>query len=181
MAKSLATLLCLACLASVGVHSNAHAEPPRTNVDLEAGFRDPPREARPSAYWLWLGGHVNRAHVERELKAFHDVGVRGLCIFDMGARGAPEGMPPAGPPFMSEPSVEDIAHAVRIAGRLGIDVQLSVASSWDMGGAWVEPRHASMGLSQSEILIDGPASIDRVLPFPPIPAKAPRRPDGRPA
>ncbi|NQU22307.1 MAG: hypothetical protein HQ567_13585 [Candidatus Nealsonbacteria bacterium] len=180
MIKHAAILLCLACLASVGVNSNSHAEPPGNPVDLEARFLDPPDEARPSAYWLWLGGHVNRAHVERELKAFHDVGVRGLCIFDMGARGAAEGMPPAGPAFLSERSVEDIAHAVRIAGRLGIDVQLSVASSWDMGGAWVEPRHASMGLFQSETTIEGPASVDQVLPLPPLPAKAPRRADGKP-
>ncbi len=181
MTRRIAVLLCLVLLTSVEVNSRSHAEPPGTNVDLEAGFRDPPDEARPSAYWLWLGGHVNRAHVERELKAFYDVGVRGLCIFDMGARGAAQRMPPAGPPFMSERSVEDIAHAVRIAGRIGMDVQLSVASSWDMGGSWVEPRHASMGLFQSETLIEGPASVDRVLPFPPIPAKAPRRPDGMPA
>ena len=181
MSKHVTMLLCLAFLASAGVTPGSHAEPPGVPVDLEAGFRDPPNEARPSAYWLWLGGHVNRPHVERELKAFYDAGVRGLCIFDMGARGAPERMPPAGPPFMSEQSVADIAHAVRIAGRLGMDVQLSVASSWDMGGAWVELRHASMGLFQSETVIDGPASVDRVLPFPPIPAKAPRRRDGKPA
>ncbi len=180
MTRRTAVLLCLVILASVGGNSNSRAEPPGTPVDLEAGFRDPPKEARPSAYWLWLGGHVNRPHVERELKAFHDAGVRGLCIFDMGARGAPKGMPPAGPPFMSERSVADIAHAVEIAGRLGMDVQLSVASSWDMGGSWVEPRHASMGLFQSETLIEGPAFVDRVLPFPPIPPRAPRRPNGQP-
>lgn len=181
MSKNAACLLLLAFLAWAGIPTTSRAAAPGVPGDLEAGFRDPPNEARPSAYWLWLNGYVNRAHVEPELKAFHDAGVRGLCIFDMGARGSPEALPPAGPPFMSEQSVADIAHAVRVAGRLGMDVQLSVASSWDMGGAWVEPRHASMGLFQSETAIDGPAAVDRVLPFPPIPAKAPRRPDGTPA
>ena len=181
MAKHVAVLLLIALLALAGLISSSLAEPPGAGVDLATGFRDPPDEARPSAYWLWLGGHVNRPYVERELQALHAAGVRGLCIFDMGARGAEEGLPPAGPAFMSEQSVADIAHAVRIAGRFGMDVQLSVASSWDMGGAWVEPRHASMALFQSETMIDGPASVDQVLPFPEISAKAPRRPDGKPA
>jgi len=110
MIKHVAILICLAFLASAGLLSNSRAEAPGVRVDLEAGFRDPPNEVRPSAYWLWLGGHVNRPHVERELKALHAAGVRGLCIFDMGARGAEEGMPPAGPAFMSEPSVEDIVN-----------------------------------------------------------------------
>ena len=148
--------------------------------ELLAGFRDPPSEARPSSYLLWLNGYVNRDHLARELKAFHEAGIRGLCVFDMGARGDEEAFPPAGPPFMSDESVGDVAHAVRLAGRLGMDVQLSVASSWDMGGSWVEPRHASMGLFTSEITIEGPTQYDAVLPFPPVPAKAPRGPDGQP-
>ena len=170
----------VALLATVGSSFVSSSEPLSVNTDLEAGFRHPPDAARPAAYWLWLNGYVNRPHVERELQAYHDAGVRGLCIFDMGAQGAAETLPPAGPAFMSDQSVADIAHAVRVAERIGMDVQLSVASSWDMGGSWVEPRHASMGLLQSEIQVDGPATIDEILPFPPIPAKTPRREDGSP-
>jgi hypothetical protein len=149
--------------------------------DLEAGFRAPPAEARPSAYWLWLNGYVNRDHVETELTQLHAAGIRGLCLFDMGARGDPSGVPPAGPAFLSDRSVSDIAHAVHVAGRLGMTVQLSVASSWDMGGSWVEPRHASMGLYSSEVAIEGPAAVDRLLPMPPVPARAPRDAEGNPA
>jgi hypothetical protein len=146
---------------------------------LLAGFRNPPKEARPSTYWLWLNGYVDRDHAAKELKAFHAAGIRGVCIFDMGARGAREASPPAGPPFLSKTSVAEIAHAVRIAQQLDMDVQLSVASSWDMGGTWVPPRHASMGLFTSEISVVGPADFHRILPLPPVPTKAPRRPDGQ--
>jgi len=156
------------------------ALPVRAGDSLEEGFVNPPDHARPTTYWLWLGGYVNRDHVEQELKSLYEKGIRGLCIFDMGARGAAECLPPAGPAFMSERSVGDVAHTVGVAKRLGMEVQLSVASSWDMGGAWVEPRHASMGLYRSEIRVAGPAAIDRVLPLPEIPAKAPRGPDGSP-
>lgn len=169
-----ATLLVIAAQA-VG------AEPAQSDDPLVAGFLDPPKEARPSAYWLWLNGYVNRDYAERELKDMYDTGIRGVCIFDMGARGDKEAAPPVGPPFMSDQSVDDIAHAVRVAERLGMDVELSVASSWDMGGSWVEPRHGSMGLFHTEVNAEGPTAFDQVLPFPPLPAKAPRDADGRPA
>ena len=159
----------------------AGAEPSPSADPLVAGFHDPPKEARPSAYWLWLNGYVNRDYVERELKEMCDAGIRGVCIFDMGTRGDKATVPPAGPPFMGDRSVSDIAHAVGVAGRLGMDVELSVASSWDMGGAWVEPHHGSMGLFQTEVNVKGPAAFDQVLPFPTLPAKAPRDADGKPA
>ena len=65
--------------------------------DLEAGFRSPPNDARPAVYWLWLNGYVNRDHVETELKSLHAAGIRGLCLFDMGATGDKSGVPPQGP------------------------------------------------------------------------------------
>lgn len=169
------TLLLIATVAMFASPSFAADE------SLKSGFVNPPDEARPSAYWLWLNGYVNRDHMEKELKSFYDTGIRGLCIFDMGARGAASCMPPEGPAFMSKQSAEDVAHAVRLAGQLGMDVELSAASSWDMGGSWVEPKHASMGLFRSQISVKGPKEIDQVLPFPEIPSKAPRLPDGTPA
>ncbi|NOX55030.1 MAG: hypothetical protein GXP27_11465 [Planctomycetes bacterium] len=147
---------------------------------LTKGFLNPPKAARPSTYWLWLNGYVNRAHIERELRAFQQAGISGLCLFDMGARGAKDEQPPTGPAFLSEEWLRSLAHAVRIAGELGMGVQLSVASSWDMGGAWVEPEHASMGLYHVEWEVTGPAELDQLAPFPPVPAKAPRKPNGQP-
>ena len=167
----------LAGLALLGEGRPGSPPPP----DLEAGFRDPPKEARPSVYWLWLNGHADRDHMERELRAMHEAGIRGLCLFDMGARGNPRSVPPPGPAFLSDPWIDNLGHALHLAKRLGMDLQLSVASSWDMGGSWVEPRHAVMGLYSCEIEIEGPASVDRVLPLPPLPPAAPRGPDGRPA
>ena len=144
---------------------------------LLAGFRNPPKEARPSTYWLWLNGYVNRDHVEKELEAFHAAGIRGVCIFDMGARGARDASPPAGPPFLSKTSVADIAHAVRIAQQLDMDVQLSVASSWDMGGALGFRRNmpAWACSPRRSPLLDLPIFIAS-YPFPPSP---PRHRDGQ--
>ncbi len=176
--KLVARAAFLAALLGCGAGPGESAE---RGADLEDGFRDPPREARPAAYWLWLNGYADRAHVEKELRALRDAGVRGLCLFDMGARGDRKAAPPAGPPFMSEEWIDNLAHALGVAARLGMDVQLSVASSWDMGGSWVEPRHAVMGLYSSETVVEGPARLELELPLPLIPPQAPRGSDGRPA
>ncbi len=145
---------------------------------LAEGFRSPPAAAMPSAYWLWLNGYVNRDFLEEELRQFKQAGLSGVLIFDMGARGKKSAAPPAGPAFMSESSIEAIGQAVRIAGKLGLEVELSVSSSWDMGGSWVEPKHASKGLFTSSLDVEGPRRWKGVLPMPPIPAKAPRDEEG---
>ena len=120
--------------------------------ELLEGFRQPPQQARPSIYWLWLNGYVNRDHFEKELTAYKEKGVGGLLIFEMGAKG-PEGtIPPVGPPFFSDQFVDSVAHALKIAGKLDMDVQLATSSSWDMGGAWVEPHQASMRLYRSSMI-----------------------------
>src|SRR5579884_1954543 len=82
---------------------------------LEDGFRNPPMTARPSIYFLLLNGYLNRDYVDQELEAYKKAGVGGLCLFDMGARGAPGTVPPAGPAFLSPESVADIAYILRTA------------------------------------------------------------------
>ncbi|MHC4297830.1 MAG: glycosyl hydrolase [Planctomycetota bacterium] len=147
--------------------------------DLAAGFRGPPKQARPSIYWLWLNGYVNRDHFEKELTAYKKKGISGLCLFEMGGRG-PEGtVPGAGPAFFSEEFVDNIAHALEIAGRLDMDVQLATSSSWDMGGAWVEPHQASMRLYRSSMTLKGPRVFNGSVPMPHIAKGAPRDGEGK--
>ncbi|WP_197231693.1 glycosyl hydrolase [Novipirellula artificiosorum] len=160
--------------------ANAQHSASRSNA-LESGFLDPPRQAKPSAYWLWLNGYANRDYFDQELREFADKGVGGLCIFDMGGRGDADFLPPAGPAFMGEESVETIAKATEAARRHGLDVQLAAASSWDLGGPWVRPEHASMALYRTETRTEGPRQFNAALPFPELPTQVPRREDGEPA
>ncbi len=153
---------------------------PALTDPLEAGFRDPPPEARPWIYFLLLDGYLNREWVEKELAEYRRAGVTGLTLFDMGARGSAATRPPAGPQFLSPGSVADIARVVKVAGELGMKVQLSVSSSWDMGASWVTPNEASKTLVQSHLELQGPQEFDALLPAPEIPAQAPRDAQGRP-
>ena len=133
---------------------------------LQEGFQNPPMTSRPYTYFLLLNGYLNRSYVEQELADFKQKGFGGICLFDMGARGDSRFTPPAGPEFMSSQSVADIAHVIRVAGRLNMDVSLATTSSWDLGGSWVKPEDGSMTLATSETEISGPADYDAVLPFP---------------
>ncbi len=163
----------------MGVAISLAAETTPAGDPLTSGFLEPPRAARPSAYWLWLNGYVNPDYIETELRAYADHGVGGLLIFDMGARGNPEFFPPVGPPFMGDASVEMIAKTTRIAKRLGLDVQLAACSSWDLGGSWVRPEHASMRLYHTKAQVRGPSEFNAQLPFPELPADVPRDADGK--
>jgi len=176
------TINLLLLIVILSIHLQARAA---DNIDftnpLVSGFLHPPKAAKPSIYWLWLNGYVNRDYLETELKQFSEKGIGGLCIFDMGARGDAKAAPPGGPAFMSDEFVENIAYTLELAGKFNLDVQLAACSSWDLGGSWVQPQHASMGLYHTKIRVKGPVDYDKVLPFPELPANTPKTPDGKPA
>ena len=147
---------------------------------LVEGFLDPPKDARPSVYYLLLNGYCNRDYVGTELGQLHEAGIRGLCVFDMGGRGSKETLPPAGAEFMSAEWIDNFSHIVDKAGELDMDVQLAVSSSWDMGGAWVKPEDASKALYHCSVKKSGPGRMDEVLGFPEISAKASKDSEGKP-
>jgi len=148
---------------------------------LEEGFRNPPASARPAVYYIWLNGYANRSHMETEIAQLKEMGIGGLCLFDMGARGPKDTLPPAGPAFLSDDSLKIIGQAIRTATGLGMETNLSASSSWDLGGSWVEPKDASMGLFHAQIQLKGPQKYSGELPFPALSPSVPRGPNGLPA
>jgi hypothetical protein len=179
MSIMLKTLLLVALLFAVTGQAVPNNPSTEMEMSLAAGFLNPPKDARPSTYYLLLNGYMNRAHVDQELEQLHSVGIRGLCVFDMGARGRADALPPKGPAFMSKEWIENFSYVLRKAGALDMDVQLAVSSSWDMGASWVKAQEASKALYHSTLSIEGPTHLDMELPFPDIPAKAPRDKQGR--
>ena len=157
-------------------HGTCAAEP----ADVTSLFRDPPRSARPSAYWAWVNGLTDERQMTRELEELKAKGIGGVYIFDVGAQD-PQKIVPAGPAFMGPESLKAIGHAVREATRLGLDVGLTTSSSWNCGGPWVPPEYASMGLYHCRVIVKGPSHFADSLPMPALPKNAPRGPDGRPA
>ena len=146
---------------------------------LAEGFANPILSARPAVYWVWVNGLTNKQQLTRELQEMKAKGIGGVYIFDVGARD-PKGIVPAGPAFMETESLGAIGHAIKEATHLGLDVGLVTSSSWNCGGPWVKAEHASMGLYECQIEVNGPVQFSETLPFPTIPRNMLKGPDGLP-
>jgi hypothetical protein len=130
-----------------------------------ATFTNPPREARPGAYWCWLNGNVDHQQMTREMEEAKALGMRGFEIWDVGVY-YPRKIVPVGPEFLGEESLKSIKHAMTEAKRLGLELNMIAASSWNAGGAWVKKSDGSKRLASSAVNVRGPKELDAVLPLP---------------
>jgi hypothetical protein len=128
-------------------------------------FVNPPLEARPGAYWCWLNGTVDHERMTREMEEAKALGMRGFEIWDVGVY-RPVNMVPAGPAFLGEESLKNIKHAMSEAKRLGLELNMIAASSWNAGGAWVKKEDGSKRIASSSLMVTGPQKLNAVLPLP---------------
>lgn len=155
---------------------------------LEAGFKNPPLDARPKALWDWVDGNFEKSEITRELEEAKAKGMAGFDIWDVWSVVDETNMMPDGPPFMSDEYVDAITHAIEEATRLDMELGLVIASGWNAGGSWVQPEHATVGQFRSVTKVTGPAQFNQKLPFPDLPeeygrwgeAIIPRGDDGLP-
>ena len=112
-----------------------------------------------------MNGHVDHAQMTREMEEAKALGMRGFEIWDVGVY-RPVGMVPHGPAFLGEASLQSIKHAMSEAKRLGLELNMIAASSWNAGGAWVKKSDGSKRIASSAVDVTGPAKYDDVLPVP---------------
>ena len=135
--------------------------------ELEAGFQDPPQEARTRAFWWWLSGNVAKEVITRDLEEMKAKGMGGALIFDAGSSAYRTVVEvPAGPLFGSPAWQELFLHALREADRLGLELGLNIQSGWNLGGPRVTHDEAAKQLTWSEMRIQGPAVVSEILPQP---------------
>ncbi len=158
--------------------------------ELKAGFQTPSGTALPKVYWWWLNGYTDSTRIVAELRSMKEAGIGGVDIFEIGIQPAsdPGKIIPAGPAFMSDSSVQAIRLAVEEAGRLGMEVGLGLASSWNAGGSWVKPEHAAKTIYYNRAAYRPDTEGNFLVPFPEItpdrngnPRRIQYRADGRPA
>ncbi len=154
-------------------HASGQAD---STTSLESGFRNPPVEARPRALWPWLNGNASLGQITFEMEEAKRKGMGGFDIWDIGVLVDPDKVIPAGPAFLSDKSLHAINHAIREGDRLGLEIGLTFASSWNAGGSWVTPEHGAMGLFRSDTVVTGPRVFNGTIPFPTIPDKYGNRP-----
>jgi hypothetical protein len=125
------------------------------DVDLGAGFHNPPASARPWVYWFWLDGNITRAGITADLEAMQRVGLGGALW--MWGGGVGEGV--KGPVKFLGPQWWDLMrHTVQEADRLGLKINLTAGSGWShTGGPWIKAEHSMRRLELSqEIRVTGP-------------------------
>ena len=139
----------------------------RAESALDAGWQNPPNEARLRAYWWWLNGNVTQASITRDLEEMKAKGFGGAVIVDAGGA-AQEGNDPVphGPTFFTPEWRELYKHALREADRLGLEMSLNIQSGWNLGGPVVTKEDAAKKYVWSEMKISGGANLHVHLPPP---------------
>ncbi len=134
---------------------------------LEAGFRDPPREARIRCYWWWLNGNTTEAAITRDLEQMKAKGYGGALLVDAGGAEQRDNLAvPAGPMFGSPAWRVLYRHALQEADRLGLELSLNIQSGWNLGGPMVKPEQGSKLLTWSRVTVKGPADFHQQLAQP---------------
>ncbi len=139
-----------------------------TYETLKAIFLNPSANAKPKVYWWCLNGNIDTVRAKQELLAMKEAGIGGFDLFEIGVP-KQDVMMPGGPAFLSDESLQVIKYVIDEAGKLDLTVGLNLASSWNAGGSWIEPKHGGKSLYFSKISLTGNSTKQKIkVPFPEI-------------
>ena len=160
-------LLKLGILTASALCTNIAAIPSITAApasNLSKDFQSPPDAVKPSGYWWWLNGNVDKEAITRDMEEFRAKGMGAVLLVSTGQWGGR--MTAKGPAFLSDEWRELFKHALREADRVGIKVDVNLAPGWNMGGPWVTKDKACRWFLQSETTLKGPQKFSGKLPLP---------------
>ena len=107
----------------------APAAVPESVADLLRDFRNPPDDARIMVRWWWFGPSVEKAELEREMRAMKEGGIGGFEVqpvypleLDRNFR------------YLSDEFLDDLRFTGAKARELGLRFDLTLGSGWPFGG-----------------------------------------------
>ncbi len=123
-------------------------------LDLAAGFKNPPGDARPQVWWHWANGHISAAGITADLEAMKRVGIGGGTICNVAT--LPEGQTPV----MSPQWWNLTSFAVKEAARLGLELGIENCDGWSSsGGPWITPADSMKMVVWSEAQSTQPGTL----------------------
>lgn len=133
----LALGLLLACTFVQGVQ----AQPLDKNT-----FASPGLDYGPMTWWHWINGNVTREGISKDLHAMHDVGIRGVQMFNTHM------YLPKGPvEFASDEWFDLVHHAIATCDSLGMKFTCMTGAGWSgSGGPWISKDQAMKKFVWSE-------------------------------
>ncbi len=98
------------------------------------------RQSRPWTYWWWLGSAVTKDEITRHMELFKQAGLGGVHIVPIyGAQGYEDKYIP----YLSDRWLEMLAHTLEEGQRLGLGVDMTLGTGWNMGGPWIDEANAA--------------------------------------
>jgi len=135
---------------------------------LVSGFKQPPVEARPLAYWWWLNGNTDKATITSDLEAMRSEGYGGAILMDANGSNQNGNTNVAeGPMFASAGWQELFLHTLKEARRLGLTISLTIQSGWNVGGPAVTGAESAKLLTWTRKVVRGPAAGPMEIDTPP--------------
>ncbi len=159
-------------------------------VNLDQGFAQPPPDARPWVYWMWLRVDTTTEAITKDLEEMHAKGIAGAILYDSGVGGGLEifakmvlqgkGFSPVKTSDYAGGHIDRIARpaldswtphsrelvrfAAQEAGRLGIKLVVTVGLAGTSGP--IAPECGQQKLVWSETALTGPQLFDAPLSAP---------------
>ena len=126
--------------------------PTSATIDsLRAGWHNPPPESRPMMRWWWFGPAVDRAELDRELRAMAAAGIGGVEVAYVYPLG------PDSPELLSPTFCDHLRFAAERAAELGLRFDLTLGSGWSFGGPHISTELAAKMLVWDRREISAPA------------------------
>lgn len=112
----------------------------------EKDFADPPRDARPSTYWEWMNGNINKEGLTADLEYMKRANYGAAIIFDAGV-----GIPRGPVDYNSPQWQEAVMHVLKEAERLGMQLSIHNSPGYSgTGGPWINVEHSMKQLVWTE-------------------------------
>ena len=146
--------LCLSCKQSTQTEKHL--------ADLEAGFKNPPNEAKARTWWHWISGNVSKSGITKDLVAMKAVGIQEAQLFNVHL-----GFPQGPVKYLSEEWLDLFKFSAEEAKRLDLELAFHNSAGWSSsGGPWVTEKHAMQTVVFSELTVEGGKTITEKLPLP---------------
>ncbi|MDA3880337.1 MAG: glycosyl hydrolase [Prolixibacteraceae bacterium] len=129
-------------------------------TEQQAGWPQITKESKPWSRWWWMGNSVNPSDLKVTMEAYSKAGLGGLEITPIyGVHGYEDKFIK----FLSPEWVEEFKYTLQEGKRLGLGIDLAMASGWPFGGLWVTPEDACKYMSiKSYALNEGEQLSEKV-------------------
>ncbi|MEO3755874.1 glycosyl hydrolase [Streptomyces sp. B6B3] len=94
-------------------------------------------QTRPWTRWWWLGSAVTEDRLAWHLRAFAEAGLGGVEVQPIYEA---QGLEDRILPYLSREWLDALAATTRHAADLGLGVDLTAGSGWNIGGPWITPE-----------------------------------------